>query len=243
MRLRFILAWALLLAGLCCVQQSSAFWQSRDSNYNISEVATNNPAVATFESHNTTTCAAGVCTGVAQAAGSPNPNDVMAVGICGRGTSYTVTGVTYNTNAMTQVSGVATAGSMTTDIWYITGSGNAGSTATIGVTWSNVAIVRTLISLYKINTQTPTPSSGAGNIATAASVAEPITINSNGIAIAFGCYQAPTSPAFVNATLNDTLTSTNAITAGQLSASATVTANGNTPGNGIGIALAAWNHD
>jgi hypothetical protein len=35
MRRSFIIAWALLLAGLCCVQQSSAFWQSRDSNYNI----------------------------------------------------------------------------------------------------------------------------------------------------------------------------------------------------------------
>lgn len=35
MRRSFIIAWAFLLAGLCCIQQSSAFWQSRDSNYNL----------------------------------------------------------------------------------------------------------------------------------------------------------------------------------------------------------------
>ena len=35
---RFLLAWCLLLAGIVCIAQSehvSAFWQSRDSNYNI----------------------------------------------------------------------------------------------------------------------------------------------------------------------------------------------------------------
>jgi len=36
MRRSFIIAWALLLAGFACLGQASAFWQSRDSNYNIS---------------------------------------------------------------------------------------------------------------------------------------------------------------------------------------------------------------
>lgn len=35
MRRIFWFAWALLLCGVVCVQQSSAFWQSRDSNYNV----------------------------------------------------------------------------------------------------------------------------------------------------------------------------------------------------------------
>jgi hypothetical protein len=36
---RALLIWCLLLAGIVCISQSertSAFWQSRDSNYNIS---------------------------------------------------------------------------------------------------------------------------------------------------------------------------------------------------------------
>ena len=33
---RIIIAWALLLIGFFCIGQSSAYWQSRDSNYNIS---------------------------------------------------------------------------------------------------------------------------------------------------------------------------------------------------------------
>lgn len=36
MRRSFIIAWALLLAGFACLGQASAYWQSRDSNYNIS---------------------------------------------------------------------------------------------------------------------------------------------------------------------------------------------------------------
>jgi hypothetical protein len=32
---RLLLIWGLLLAGLVCASQSDAFWQSRDSNYNI----------------------------------------------------------------------------------------------------------------------------------------------------------------------------------------------------------------
>ena len=32
---RLLFAWALLLAGLYCIKQSSADWQSRDSNYNV----------------------------------------------------------------------------------------------------------------------------------------------------------------------------------------------------------------
>ena len=38
MRRSFIIAWALLLAGFACLGQASAFWQSRDSNYNIAVV-------------------------------------------------------------------------------------------------------------------------------------------------------------------------------------------------------------
>ena len=33
---RIIIGWALLLIGFYCIGQSSAYWQSRDSNYNIS---------------------------------------------------------------------------------------------------------------------------------------------------------------------------------------------------------------
>ena len=39
MRRPFIIAWALLLAGFVCLGQSSAYWQSRDSNYNVSIVS------------------------------------------------------------------------------------------------------------------------------------------------------------------------------------------------------------
>jgi len=37
---RLLLAWALLIAGIVCVGQASAFWQSRDSNYNVSIAVT-----------------------------------------------------------------------------------------------------------------------------------------------------------------------------------------------------------
>ena len=32
---RFLLAWLLLLAGILCLSHADAFWQSRDSNYNV----------------------------------------------------------------------------------------------------------------------------------------------------------------------------------------------------------------
>jgi hypothetical protein len=206
-----------------------------------------NPATATFESHSTTSNSGGVTTSGSMAAGSPNPADVMLAAICGRGSSYTVTGVTYNTNAKTQVSGAAQTGSMSSDFWYITGSGNAGSTATMAVTWSNAAIARALVSLYKIITATTTPTTATGTIATATSISTGITVQNNGVGVANVCYQAPATPAFTaGATADDTLTSTNAILVGQAAgsgASITVSANGNNTGNTIAESLVAFAHD
>lgn len=71
---RLLLIWFLLLAGIACISQSEAFWQSRDSNYNQNVVSggggttTFNPltTVQTLSNGNLTVTFSNVCKGYAQ---------------------------------------------------------------------------------------------------------------------------------------------------------------------------------
>ena len=240
MRRSFIIAWALLLAGFACLGQASAFWQSRDSNYNVVIAATGAPATATYEIGDLASCASAVCTSALTLPNAPNSNDVIAVGPCARG-SITVSSATYNLAAMTQVSGAASGGAMPCDIWYITGV--TGTTASIVVTWSG-SPARAFAQVYRIVTTTTAVNAGAGITGTLVSESQSITIPNNGVAVAFAGYQVPTSPGFTNATLDNTQTSTNSVTAGHTAtgtgASVSVTATGGTSGQTIGLSIGAW---
>lgn len=238
MRRSFIIAWALLLVGFACLGQASAFWQSRDSNYNVVIAATGAPATATYEIGDLASCVSAVCTSALTLPNAPNSNDVIAVGTCARD-SITVSSATYNLAAMTQVSGAASGGAMPCDIWYITGV--TGTTASIVVTWSGGPL-RAFAQVYRITTTTTSVSAGAGANSVSTFVTQSIAVPTNGVGIAFSGYQSPSTPGFTNATLDNTQTSTNAETAGRVTGtgSVSVTANGNTNGGGQGLSLGSW---
>ena len=132
-------------------------------------------------------------------------------------------------------------GGMPCDIWYITGV--TGTTASIVVTWSG-SPARAFAQVYRIVTTTTAVNAGAGITGTLVSESQSITIPNNGVAVAFAGYQVPTSPGFTNATLDNTQTSTNSVTAGHTAtgtgASVSVTATGGTSGQTIGLSIGAW---
>ena len=239
MRRSFIIAWALLLAGFACLGQASAFWQSRDSNYNRSISSGVTPATATYEIGDQASCASAVCTSALTLPTPAASNNVLVAGFSARD-AVTVSGIpTYNLANMTQVSGAASGGAEACDIWYITGV--TGTTASIVVTWSS-APLRSFVQTYLVTTTTPSGVTGAGNNSTLVSVSQSITVPTNGIGVAFGSYQSPVTPGFTNATLDNTVTSTNGETAGRVTGtgSVNVSVTGGQNGSNLGVCLGAW---
>jgi hypothetical protein len=206
------------------------------------------PASASFEVHGTASCVSTTCTlSSVTLTTTPLASDTVAVLFCMRGSSYTISGPTYNGSAMTQVPGANAAGSMTSDIWYITGSAVTTNPATIVATTSGVP-TRFMESVYDIKTASSTPTSGNANNTGATSVSQSITVSSNGIVVVDGCQQSPgTGPTMSGGgvTLDDTYLNTNGLLGGHTTTSGSdniTTAVGSGGSNTISLSLAAWGH-
>ena len=209
-------------------------------------------ATCTFQSFATEAAGLSAATFTSVGIGAAASNRVVAVIPMGRittgGISNPVTAVAFTVGAtatLSQVSGAAAttaAIEMASDIWYA--SVAAGTTATITVTWTT-ANTRSAIYVYTINTSTPTPAHGAENTSSsAATLAQSITIPTNGCGIVGAAAQQTTNTmTFTNATLdqsNEMSGAANGTEGGHLTTTNSVTANSNVTANAMTISLASW---
>lgn len=238
-----------LTVSLGLLAPAAAFWQSRDSNYNVA--VGSSAATQTFESFVTEASGGSSITYSSVALGATTSKQVIAViAMCrtAGATTATVSSVTVGGNAATHVSSSAASlnNSGSTDIWYYADAGALGASANIVVTWSNTT-TRTGIYVYNITTSTLTPSNGNSvtGLSTTSVGPTTLTVPSNGVGIS-GLYtqQTGNTQSFTNASLD----SSNAMSGGNGTASGHTTATGSvsvtgvsiTTANGMAMSLASW---
>lgn len=199
MRRAWLTAWALFLAGLICIAQQervSAYWQSRDSNYNVAIASSGSFAYAyqstnNLGSWNPSTSWSGASFGTS----TPVANRWIILYIYSSGPG-TITAINANgTITFTQAILDTTNNDMA--IWY--GNVPTGSTATINFT-ASAAVFVSNVWLATINGTSQTSPSTTGDYPSASPPGSiTITIPTGGIAGAFfsgdgstpGTYSAP----------------------------------------------------
>jgi len=205
------------------VSPASAYWQSRDSNYNnISAAAPVSFAIAYEGNSGALTSVTGCntnCLISGLTLGSPGVHDIMVATLCGRySPSPTLSSPLINGVSATLVSSATISAGMSAWIWYATGV--SGATGTIG--WAQTtALTRIVAAIYKVTTST-TGQTPAGNattsVATGTTVTAAVTVPSGGGAIANACTQTPVSFAFTAGvvTTDTNINSTNQFLTGNM---------------------------
>lgn len=244
--------WLIVLAvSLGLLAPAAAFWQSRDSNYNISTSSGTSPATQTFETFATENAGTATATFNATGLGATSSNRVIGIIAMARSNanSNSVTGITLNAtnNALHCTGSLASPlGLMASDIWYFADAGALGTSTNIVVTWTGTN-TRSGIYVYNITTTTPTPANCAetSGVTTFTSLSQSITVPANGVGIAgVASQQTGNTQSFTNATLD----SSNALSGGQSTAgghttstgSVSVTGNSTGTANTMVLSLAAW---
>jgi len=222
MRLRW-----LIVALLCAAAPASAFWQSRDSNYNQNVVSGGVVfSLTEVSAQNETTGGTSVTynCGSSCSFGAADANRIIAVFISSRqSTVNTITGVTIDGNAATLVSGSVaqqngTNGTNSAIYYYALG---AGSTSGNVVATFGASAARSCMVAYRIITSTPTPAAGTpATVTSGTSLAQTIALPAGGGGFQ-GAYtnSAVTAPGFTHAISDFSNTTTSTCAAGHMTAS------------------------
>lgn len=168
---RLLLVWALLLAGIFCLAQqpTKAYWQSRDSNYNIA--ISGGGGGVTFNFADSVGIAANATTSVPltfAAVGTPSGAEATVCNYGGGGVS--VSTITYGAQTLTKksTSGLVGVG-FSAELWSSDGLTLASGTQTVTATLSGTGGF-TVLGVVAV--------SGGSTVTTFSSVATPTTANS-----------------------------------------------------------------
>lgn len=152
----------LIIAALCSTAPASAFWQSRDSNYNISAAA-GQPFGLTFVTNTSDLTAQTTYTFTSQAFGAVDPNRQIILAIFGRNPSVGSSVISATIGGVSAALAFAGAtgdnGAGISEIWVA--SVPTGTSGTVTVTFSG-SCLRAGISIYRLVGATAHATAGAG---------------------------------------------------------------------------------
>ena len=229
--------WLVVLAvSLGLLAPAAAFWQSRDSNYNVA-VSGGTPFSLTHITDVSNNSSLQNYSFATTSVGTADPTRIVAVGISWIGTQ-TISSVTIGGNTAshaTNASGVAGGGNTNTDIYYL--AVPTGTTATIAVNLSATGALRMVVNVYSVIGTGAAFSTGANTDAAATSLtfatAATATIPSGGGAIVIVSAHSASAGPFT--ATNFTLDTSNLVVGGS-----TYGCGHNTSGSGSTAFNAVW---
>lgn len=179
---RLLLVWALLLTGLVCITQqpTSAYWQSRDSNYNIA-ISGGGGGGVVFDFASSTGVAANVGTTVTLSHASPGSPSGVGVAVCNyAGGGVSTSGITYGIQALTQKVLTTIGGPLgiTHELWGSDGRTLPSGTQNIVVTLSGAGGFDVVGAITVTGGSTVTTFSGAPQSTTGTSAAPSLGVTS-----------------------------------------------------------------